>query len=479
MIDTPMSFTTFNIISKLRFSLLLCATTVLSFVNLNAQTALEDAFSQVRTDENLSNASISAVFMDVKSNEVVLEHNGDLLLTPASTMKALITRTALEVFGPDHRFVTELILQGKVINGELKGDVVIRGYGDPTFGSTNFTKENVLVRWVTVLRKAGIVSVSGKLILDEAYFTDEPLAGNTPISDGGNYYAAGAHSLNYLDNTFEVKLSSGANVGSEVQVLEITPTIPNMELISELEASESKRDNAYIFGQPFDEKRFIRGQIPLGRKSFKIKGAMPHPAACLGSEFIAMAASKGIKFKEGYVVSEVSTVKEDETVLATEQSPEMSALIYYTNRKSINLYAACLLKQIGMKVSGVGSFKSGEKAVKTFWKSKGMNVTGLQIIDGSGLSRANNITTRQLAFVNTFIGEDNEADYLSSLRPFEGRGSLLVKSGYINRVRAYTGRTKLQNGQEVAFAIIINNYACTATEANRTLKKFLKSITLD
>ena len=106
---------------------------MLSFVNLSAQTALDEAFASVLQDENLAEASISAVFMNKESNEAVLEHNADQLLAPASTMKALVTRTELEVFGPDHQFVTELILQGEVMNSELKGDVIIRGYGDPTF----------------------------------------------------------------------------------------------------------------------------------------------------------------------------------------------------------------------------------------------------------------------------------------------------------------------------------------------------------
>ena len=472
-----MSLIHFNIFPKLRFSLLLGATTLLSFVNLSAQTALDEAFASVLQDENLAEASISAVFMNKESNEAVLEHNADQLLAPASTMKALVTRTALEVFGPDHQFVTELILQGEVMNSELKGDVIIRGYGDPTFGSSKFGRDDVLVRWITALRKTGISTISGKLILDEGYFTDAPLAGNTAIADGGNYYAAGAHSINYLDNTFEVTLASTNEVGGMVSVTTISPQIPNLTLVSELEASQSKRDNAYIFGQPFDEKRFIRGSIPMGRKSFKIKGAMPHPAACLGNEFVRIASTKGMKIKGGYEVVAQSTVAEDEVILETEYSPKLSELVYYTNRKSVNLYAACLLKQLGMQASGIGSFQTGEKALKTFWRSKGLNVRGMQLIDGSGLSRANNLTSRQLAFINAYVGAGEEA-YLKSLRPFEGRGSLLVKSGYINRVRAYTGRTTLQNGEEVAFAIIVNNYACTATEANRVLKKFLKSITL-
>lgn len=415
--------------------------------------------------------------MEVLSNEEVYAYQPDLLLSPASTMKTLVTRAALEMFGPDHQFETEIWKQGTVVSGKLNGNIVIRGYGDPTLGSPNFKKQNVLADWTLILKNAGINSINGKIILDEAYFSGEPLAGTTPIEDGGNYYAAGAHGLNYLDNTSELTLSSGNVTGSEVKLLEVNPAIPGMEFVSEVQASDNKEDYAYIFGQPFDQRRYIRGTIPKGRKAFTIKAAMSHPAESLGAAFVDLLNSKGITVSDGWEVVKENSVITDEDLLHTEKSPPLSEIIYYTNRKSINLYAACLLKHIGMKVSGVGSFESGQQAVKTFWQSKGMNVSGLQIEDGSGLSRSNNLTARQLAFVNTYIGEAKEAEYLRSLRPFEGRGTLLVKSGYINRVRAYTGRTTLQDGREVAFALIINNYACTAVEANRILKQFLKTIT--
>jgi len=359
----------------------------------------------------------------------------------------------------------------------LNGNIIIRGYGDPTLGSPNFKKQDLLSEWALILKKAGINSINGKVILDEEYFSGEPLSGTTSIEDGGNYYAAGVHGLNYLDNAVDVTLSSETSAGSLVQITGVSPFIPGMEFISEVEASDDKQDNAYIFGQPFDQRRYIRGTIPKARKAFVIKAAMPHPAESLGHAFVDLLNTKGIKVADGWEVAEQPTINTGEILLYTEKSEPLSEIIYFTNRKSINLYAACLLKHIGMKVSGVGSFESGEEAVKVFWQSKGMNISGLQIKDGSGLSRANNISTRQLAFVSTYIGEAKEAEYLRSLRPFEGRGTLLVKSGYIDRVRAYTGRTTLHDGREVAFALIINNYACTATEANRILKKFLKTIT--
>jgi D-alanyl-D-alanine carboxypeptidase/D-alanyl-D-alanine-endopeptidase (penicillin-binding protein 4) len=474
---TAMYFKNSIISTKLRFSLLTGAITVLSFVNVHAQSSVEDAFKSISTSEDLAGASISCMFMEVLSNDVVFSHQPDLLLTPASTMKVLVTRTALEMFGPDHQFETEVWQQGTISNGTLNGNIVIRGYGDPTLGSPNFKKQDLLSEWVLILKKAGINSISGKIILDEEYFSGEPLAGSTPIADGGNYYAAGVHGLNYLDNTAEVTLSSGTTSGSSVRITSIFPEIPGMEFISEVEASESKQDNAYIFGQPFDQRRYIRGTIPKGQKAFKIKAAMSHPAESLGQAFVDLLNAKGIKVADGWEIAEQTTITSGESLLHSEKSPPLSEIIYFTNRKSINLYAACLLKHIGMKVSGVGSFESGAEAITLFWQSKGMNTKGLQIKDGSGLSRANNISTRQLAFVSTYIGEAKEAEYLRSLRPFEGRGSLLVKSGYIDRVRAYTGRTTLHDGHEVAFAVIINNYGCTATEANRILKKFLKTIT--
>jgi D-alanyl-D-alanine carboxypeptidase/D-alanyl-D-alanine-endopeptidase (penicillin-binding protein 4) len=159
--------------------------------------------------------------------------------------------------------------------------------------------------------------------------------------------------------------------------------------------------------------------------------------------------------------------------------------------KSINLYAETLLLHLAKAKEGNCTVESGCKALSTFWKNKGMDISGLHLEDGSGLSRANVITTEQLVFVLQYMKTKSEysESFLRSL-PVAGTsgslksfglgtnlvGNLRAKSGYMSRVMSYAGYLTTESGQQLAFAVMINNYNCTNSEMRKMLEGFLASI---
>lgn len=439
------------------------------------------ALSQLIADERLKGASIGVCVLEYDSGKEILSSNADLSLSPASALKAMVTHAALEILGPEHQFVTRLYQSGRVAKGgNLQGDLVIMGFGDPTLGSTNFGEEKdaFLYEWLLAIKKQGISSIDGDIVVDDAYFEGSPIEGSTPLEDAGNYYGASVHGVNVFDNSCKLTLSSGPLAGDPVLFLNVIPELPGVTFVSEATAADDKKDNAFIFGQPFDHERFIRGTIPKGNKNFQINGSIPDPALVLGNEFKKMLALKGISLSGKVRVVRQSTSFPELIQIAEKKSAPLSKIVYMTNRKSINLYAAALLRHIGMASRNVGSLEAGIAALKDFYKEKGMPINGLWPVDGSGLSRANAVTARQLAMSCNIISGQTEKSFIESLSPFAGRSSLIVKSGYITRVRSYCGRSKLPDGRSVVFAIIVNNYSCTATEAKKAIIPFLESISV-
>ena len=63
------------------------------------------------------------------------------VLIPASNNKVFSSIWALSVLGPDYRFPTDLFVTGPIENGVLRGDVVIRGSGDPAFGYPEYDRD--------------------------------------------------------------------------------------------------------------------------------------------------------------------------------------------------------------------------------------------------------------------------------------------------------------------------------------------------
>ena len=472
MNNERMTLTT--IYTKLLHLILLCSIIVLNS-NAVGQDELQVAVDKLLNDPALQGASIGLQVQELDSKKALAAHNPDLSLVPASSMKVLTTQTALVVFGKDHRFETHLILEGEILpNGDLAGNVLVRGFGDPTLGSSYFDKQSFLEGWVQAISDAGVKNILGSVRAETNYFDGPHLHGSTSIEDGGNYYAAGVHGINVYDNQFSVFLTSDDTAGNPTFVSEVKPEIPGLLLLNQVLSSDSKRDNAYIHGHPLIAQRTIYGTIPKGRKRFEIKGAVPDPAILLCQELKSEMETLGIT-SEGVIME--SAVGSKEMLILKEMSPTLREIVNVTNRKSVNLFATALLMHLGKEMKGEGSINAGAKAIESFWTKRGLDTKGMVVKDGSGLSRANALTARQLAEVSGFISKETDQVFVQSLTPRGGRSNLIAKSGYVERVRAYTGRTTLKDGRRVSFAIIVNNYSGTAAQAKAPIMDFLVGIT--
>ena len=102
-------------------------------------------------------SSTAAVAVDLQTGETLYSRNATLPLLPASNEKLAVTYAALTALGPAFRIETD-VLQ------EDDGDLVLKGYGDPTLSSAQL---RVLAGQV---RAAGITVVRGGIEADESWF---------------------------------------------------------------------------------------------------------------------------------------------------------------------------------------------------------------------------------------------------------------------------------------------------------------------
>jgi len=110
-------------------------------------------------------AGTGAIAVDLTTGKAVFAHNAGASLLPASNEKLALTYAALVVLGPTFRMRTELLGEGHLRDGVVwEGDLVLRGYGDPTLD------RNGLLELAGDLRESGIRRVTGGLIADESYF---------------------------------------------------------------------------------------------------------------------------------------------------------------------------------------------------------------------------------------------------------------------------------------------------------------------
>ncbi|HHS95057.1 MAG TPA: D-alanyl-D-alanine carboxypeptidase/D-alanyl-D-alanine-endopeptidase [Phaeodactylibacter sp.] len=465
---------------------------------LFAQSKLSKAIETFVKDPALSSASVGVSVISVESGKEIAAYNSRKSLTPASAMKVLTTGAALKILGADFRFQTKLEYDGYIdAHGNLIGNLYITGMGDPTLGSPDFkglpTWAALLKLFCDKVKKAGILNIAGQVVGDAAYFATQGVGHTWAYEDLGNYYGAGAYGLNVLENKYYLHLQQNSREGANPKIIKTTPKIPGLLLINELHsAPKGSGDNAYIFGAPQTYTCYVRGTIPVGKKIFTIKGAIPDPPLYAAQSLMEALEEQGIN-THCEAAAKWQTNKQipnKRHTLYSYQSPALKSIVQRCNMKSVNLYCEAMLRMMGKKKKSDGTPEAGLEVLIDFWKAKGLPIQGLFLEDGSGLSPYNALTAQHLALAMRLIfkEEDWRNDFEASLplaassgalkHRFKGskaQNNLRAKSGGLNRVRSFTGWVKNAQGKQVTFAIMVNNYIGEASYILRKMETLMIS----
>lgn len=416
---------------------------------------VEKAFGQFEADSQLKHAISSLYIINAMTGEVVFDKNSQVGMAPASTQKIITSVTAFELLGKDFRYETSLVLDKTDGNNILR----IFGYGDPTLGSWRWSKTStseVMKRWVKAIQLARLKKID--VVIFESGEWNETIPDGWIWQDIGNYYGAGADGFNWRENQYDILLQSSENK-ENVKIVKTVPFIYDLELESLVRsAAKGTGDNAYVY-YPFDRKGgLIRGTIPVGEKDFRISAALPSPR----NQFFRTIADtlKRLNIKMPGEFNPERGLKNHTRALSTlhtERSPSLDSIIYWFNKKSINLYGEALIKTFGMKSSGVSSTDSGVAVLKNFWKDKGLHANELNMYDGSGLSPLNRVTTHaQVEILKYAKTRDWFPYFYDALPEYNG---MKLKSGTISDVKGYCGYHKAKDGNEYIVSFLVNNYS--------------------
>lgn len=465
----------------------------------SAQTS--QAIRQLLSSPFMRGASFSLVVKELNSGKIVYSHEPDLQVAPASVLKTVATATALEMLGEDYRYPTSIEYEGTLENGILKGNLYIKGSGDPSLGSSYFASEqNTFMRkWIDAIQKAGIREVKGAVIADESIFDTEGVSIRWLREDMGNYYAPGSYGLSIFDNMYKLYLQSGAP-GSRVTIKRTEPDVSFIHFSNYLKSAPAALDSAYIVGAPYANERYLYGAIPANRENHVLKGDIPEPAL-----FLAQYLTKKMK-AAGITVHKAPTCYRIEKeagrwntnkrhTLVTTYSPELKEIAKVTNHVSHNLFADALVKTVGLQYKPgqnevISSFGRGIKAVTGYWKSKGLDVFPLWMNDGSGLAPFDKVSARFIndlltymalhskysdAFITSLPQAGIEGSVRNFLKDTKLQGKARLKSGGISRVRSYAGYVEI-DGKTYAVAVFSNNYSCNMATMTRMLEKLLVNL---
>jgi len=398
----------------------------------------------------LDHAIISIYAVDSNTEKILIDKNSDLSLIPASCMKIVTTAAALYLLGADHCFETRLEYDGTIDQSKiLHGNLYIRGGGDPCLGSDRISNalswKEQIETWADAIQNLGIRRIKGKIIGDASTWEKALAVPSWSWEDLGNYYGAGACALSFHENCYSLFFKPGNKVGEQASILRTDPPLPLLTFQNEVKTGpKGSGDNACIYGSEFSPIQFVRGTIPAGVNEFAIKGAIPDPAAYCADLLMKELQERGI------VIEQQNKRQAGERIaFHTTYSPNLQEIVNWTNQKSINLYAEHLLKKMGEVMYHEGSTISGIKAVTAFWNSEHIDLAGFNMVDGSGLSRKNVVTAKQL--VNMLLKIKKSSLFPIFLNSLPRKDRLRIKSGSMSLIRGCVGYAG-----DIAFAILVN-----------------------
>ena len=401
---------------------------------------------------------VSAYAQDVNSPRPLLAYQENTARVPASVMKIITGYAALGTLGQNYRWPLDVYTNGRIQNGTLQGDLIIKGYGSPEFKSTDLRKV------LHGIRQKGIRNVNGRIVFDSSYFNIP----NQYAFDGKKQskYNAQPDALLFNErvNTFQVR-----TVGKRVRITTTTPT-HNLRIVNRMRKSKrgcrprigvSKRAGQTIV--TFSGRYSRR----CGTRSYS--RVISRPAEMIYGSMQAMwKRDVGGKLNTRFAMGRAPA---NAKPLLRTYSRTLAEILPTIIKNSNNVMARQLLLTIGAKRTGHGTPRSGANAIGQWLASRGLNFPELRIENGSGLSRTARISAAHVGdllvdayrspFRNVFMrslavaGVDGTMK--GRLRGTQVRGRGFFKTGTLRDVRSIAGYVKAANGKTYVMAILQND----------------------
>jgi D-alanyl-D-alanine carboxypeptidase/D-alanyl-D-alanine-endopeptidase (penicillin-binding protein 4) len=421
--------------------------------------------TQVIAAQRLPPGAVSIVVIDPESGRLVLGQNPDTPRSPASTIKVVTTFAALDLLGPAYTWHTRASVRGEFGDGELDGDLILQGGGDPYM---------TLERWWTfahALRARGLKAIHGDIVIDNTAFS-------LPPEDPGEFdgrpnraynVVPDALMVNFQSVEFRVLPDAGAR---RIDVI-ASPTPVNLAIENHVRFAAGRcggaagRVDFKVASAVWDRVVFSGALSPhCAERSFT--RVLLQPATYAFGTFVELWRESGGEFSGKL---RVEAAPADVQPLLSFDSLTLGEIVRLTNKFSSNLMARHLLLTLGEERSGgPATLEKGAAAIAEWSRERGFDLQGMDIDNGSGLSRVTHISVLQMARILSAAYHSRYApEFLASL-PLAGTdgtlrsrmktspaGAVRLKTGHIDGVSGVAGYVTTSSGKTYVLVSLINH----------------------
>ena len=432
----------------------------------------------------LQGARIGIAVADLESDRMVYQRDADGMYNTASNTKLVTASAALALLGPDFRYYTALYGVEPDRRGQVRGDLHIRGRGDPTLGTGE------LYQLVRALRQNGVKRIKGGIVVDANYFDsrDLPPHFEEKPDDPAPYRAPiGSTSLNFNAVSLSVR---PAPTGRGLSHVAVDPPNDYIEIDSRVRTVRKGRSRIRVESEVTGENmRFVlRGQLRRddGVKIYRRRVA--DPVQYLGATLRTALDRAGIELGSPKITN--AEVPRNTTALAWRVSEPLAVVVRGLGKYSNNYVAEMVLKTIGAE-------KRGDKSPPASWDDAlglvrawlvdtiGWTADGFYYGNGSGLYASNRFSPRQIVRLLSVGYRDFRwgPDLVASLsiggvdgtigrRMANGpaAGRVRAKTGTLDGVSTLSGYVATDGRAPLAFSILVNGFTDENADYARLLQ---------
>jgi D-alanyl-D-alanine carboxypeptidase/D-alanyl-D-alanine-endopeptidase (penicillin-binding protein 4) len=379
-------------------------------------------------------------------------HEGQLF-RPASNNKIFTTAAAMQLLGPTHTLTTSASLTAiGDAQGNVTGDIVLKGAGDGTFASDLFpfvepadrrphpapTDASAdLDKLAIGIANAGIHHISGNVLGDDTLWPYEPYATGWELDDLVWGYGAPVSALTVHDNQLVVTVTPGATAGSAPSItfapdtgyyqvqMDATTVAANAPAALDFTRAPGSHQlrivGSIAIGKPDREEIAIDDPAEFAAQAFKRaleahgvtvdgQARAVHRFGTTGIDFSSLSKLSDVPIPQlsDAPVSPATTTASAGSIAPVPcaglcpvslsfTSPPLAGDIKLILKESQNLHTETLLHTLGKTYSTDGSTSQGLQVIRQFLLNAGLDPGDFTFYDGSGLSSHDLVTPRAMA----------------------------------------------------------------------------------
>jgi D-alanyl-D-alanine carboxypeptidase/D-alanyl-D-alanine-endopeptidase (penicillin-binding protein 4) len=459
----------------------------------SGQEALRDSIERALGEPAARRASWGIHVIESGSGRVLYQRNAGVPFTPASNAKLFSTALALLRLGPDHRFETRVVAEGKIDNGVLRGDLLLAGGGDPTLsarvipyrkGTPEGDPLQALDELAAQVAAAGVSRIEGDLVGDDTWYPWDAYPSGWSVDDGVMGYGAGVSALTLNDNTLSLSARPARRAGEPAE-LSLRPPVEYFWLQNDFRTGAGLPRRLELDRAPGSRVLRVSGSAPPDSGAFTQSIAVDDPALFAAQAFAEALARRGVALNGRITARHRAAGRAysapQGALLARRVSPPLVETLRIINKVSQNLHAELVLREVARVRRGDGTLANGVEELAGWLEELGIAKDEADLRDASGLSRGSLITPAALTRLLLYMHGSAYAAEWYSLLPvggvdgtLEGRmagfaeaATIRAKTGSLSHVAALSGYAGPQ--RRLIFAIVSNAATAPAGEVRRVI----------